>query len=166
MTNATTESSPLHSRPAPNPRLVPARDVDNFAAFVEAFREGRVKSDHPIGICQTPPVLQTLGAPDVPMTIRSSVLGKAIHKHGLSAELLKHLPAQLYDPALIFESDTKTNALVVMTELTSGGKGVAVAIHLGVQCGRQMVNAIASVHAREAAQFAYWMKEGLLRYRK
>jgi hypothetical protein len=166
VTNTPTAAGKPQCRPVPNPRIVPARDAGNFAAYVEAFRQGRAKSDQPLGICHTPPVLMALGAPDGPVTICAGMLWKAMHEHRVSADLLKHLPAELYDPIMVFDSATQPNSLVVMTALRPGEQTVVVAIHLGKRLGRREANEIASVHPRASdAHFTNWIRQGLLRYR-
>lgn len=134
-----------------------AQMTRRMARFVDEFLAKKVRDTDVMVLGPTPRALQSAGAPNLPLEIDGEVIRKALEgKHaafGISADMLKGLPAQLEDPALIFRSATQQNSLLVVTQMADRmGNPVAAAIHLSKRSGRLVVNRIESAHSRENAE--------------
>lgn len=139
--------------------------------FVDEFLAHKVRDTDVVVLGDTPLALRAAGAPKMPLEIDGAVLRKALEgKHaafGITADMLKALPAQLEDPALIFRSATQANSLLVVTQMADRmGNPVAAAVHLSKRSGRLVVNRIESVHSREngESRMVRDAENGLLAY--
>lgn len=110
----------------------------------------------PITIGATPISLAISGAnPDLNVVINPSTVRKCMsesdayfHGHGLSAEIIKQIPSELRNPALIFKG-SKENSLVAITELKDKeNRGIMVAVSLSEKQGFREVNRISSAYGR------------------
>lgn len=146
---------PYQKLPAAAMQVRSAELHQSFAKQLDDWSEG-VKKGPPLAVGSTPDVLLQIGVKQLPIEISRKVVAKIVNpaginggKHGLSLETLKQLPEQLANPVLVFKSATVDNGIVVLTELVdSQGRSVIAAIHLEVQHGSHMVNALASVYGR------------------
>ncbi|NKF21567.1 PLxRFG domain-containing protein [Solimonas marina] len=142
-----------------------------MSKMVDEWQAGKVRPTDTVLLGDTPPVLRALGAPSAQIEVIASTLQKTQEgKHkdfGITPEMLKRLPSQLYDPLAVFQSERGDTGLVVVTELADRiGNPVIAAVHIGKQSGRAVVNRIASVYSKENAEktFKAWADSGLLRY--
>lgn len=120
----------------------------------------------PLTVGPVPPALRAAGISDAPLVMAASTVAKAMGtRHGLPRAIIEALPEALRDPVFVFDSATRPNAAVVLTEIRHAGKSVIAAIHLDRPSPNQPANVIASVYPKSnAAAVAGWMKSGLLRY--
>lgn len=119
-------------------------------------------------VSQTPDVLQRLGAKELPMTITGNNLGKIMsdkEDHGIPDELLRKLPEALAEPIMIFESATRSDSFVVLTELKHEGRSVMVAVAMDQEKQNIRVNDIASAYKRKnESWYVKQIEEGRLLY--
>ena len=121
-----------------------------------------------LNVCRTPDVLQKLGAPELPMTMRTGNLEKILsdkQDHQLPKNLVKQLPRALAEPVMVFESATEPDSFVVLTELKHEGRSVMVAVHLDTEQQNIRVNDIASAYKRgNEAWYIRQIEDGRLLY--
>ena len=171
------EDGPLASLPAAEREKAHAaweqvrKDTEAWERQVDAFQpENQPRGRQPklMTVCNTPDVLQKLGAPDLPMTMSADNLAKVLsdkQDHQLPRELVKQLPAALAEPVMVFESATAAESFVVLTELKHEGRSVMVAVHLDTERQNIRVNDIASAYRRgNEAWYIRQMEEGRLLY--
>lgn len=119
-------------------------------------------------VSHTPDVLQRLGAKELPLTITGDNLGKIMsdkEDHGIPAELLRKLPEALAEPVMVFESATRSDSFVVLTELKHEGRSVMVAVAMDKEKQNIRVNDIASAYKRKSESwYAKQIEEGRLLY--
>lgn len=147
-------------------RLYSRNDSARYARTVDAVVAGQPFSKQPLHLGETPAVYRALGAPDLPLAIHPNDIHKAFTKHGLTAKVLKQVPAALQDPLMVFASKTEPGSLVALTELHSeDGKPIVAAIHLDKRSGFVQVNELASIHGKDSMRsIQHWLDSGLLRY--
>ena len=126
-------------------------EAQRYAAQVDNWLNGKMKSSDMFELGRTPVVLRELGARDLPIVMSQDVMVKVTGgKHSISLDELKQLPQAIADPIMTFKSATVNNAYVILTELTDKhGNDVVVAMHLGRKRGFNIVNNIASVYGKE-----------------
>lgn len=116
----------------------------------------------------TPAVMQMLKVTDLPIKLSSHIIAKVTGgKHDIELADIRNLPELLADPLMIFDSLTKDNALVVLTEITDkAGKPVVVAIHLAREGKFFIANEIASIYGKDdfVQSVNNWLRQNKLRY--
>lgn len=133
------------------------KDEDRaFAEKLEKYLSNVEKTTEPLLVGSTPNALAISGAnPDLRVVIAPRTIAKCMaesdeqyHGHGLSADIMKQLPEQLRNPAMIFKGN-KDNSLVVITELKDKeNREIMIAVNLNEVSGRQEVNRISSAYGR------------------
>lgn len=140
-----------------------AKSQTDFEKSLEDFKNGKLTK--PAKVTTTPEILVKLGAEQLPVIITPETIAKVIHKHQITYEQLKDLPVELHDPIMVFQSATRPNSFVIMTELRSDKGNIVAAIHLSKREQQHFVNKIASVYIKERDKtFIEWIDKGLLRY--
>jgi len=100
-----------------------------------------------------------------------SDLGKTLFRHGVPIRFLKGIYGTLLEPKAIFKSRTRpghidNSAIVLAFESIHLGP-VVVAMHADLKLGRDRVNMVKSVYAKEDRAFeTEWREEGLLLWEK
>ncbi|MBH8578802.1 LPD38 domain-containing protein [Bisbaumannia pacifica] len=157
-------------RKGENQLFTPIRqEAEAYREDLENALKGRVgRTRRNISLGRTPPVLASLGAPDLDVTIGVDVVHKAVNnKHSVPMEVVEQLPELLHDPAMVLESATQPNAmLVVLQAADPQGRPVLVPLHLDKRQKHIRVNRIASAYGKDRAEnfLTRQIREGRLRY--
>ncbi|MGK0546357.1 LPD38 domain-containing protein [Halomonas cupida] len=156
-------------RKTENPLLTPIRhEAEIYRRDLNKAMSSKHSKVPPIRMGRTPPVLASLGAPDLPISITRDVVNKATSaKHHVSMETIQRLPELLHDPVAILDSRTSQDALVVLVNAVDAkGKAVLVPIHLNKRQQYIHVNRVASVYGKDGAQrfVERGIEEGRVRY--
>ena len=147
------------------------KDTENWGRQVDAFdptASGKSGQRTLLTVSATPDVLQKLGALDLPMTMEPRNLAKILsdkEDHNLSKDLVKQLPQAIAEPIMVFESATRADAFVVLTELKNNGRSVMVAVQLDRERQRIRVNDVASAYTRNAGWYVGQIQDGRLLYK-
>ncbi|MGQ0442187.1 MAG: MuF-C-terminal domain-containing protein [Methylophilaceae bacterium] len=132
--------------------------------FVDEYEAGRLKDSDTQILGDTPTVLQALGADNLPLQIDGATVNKVLngkHKYDITADNIRAITDGVYDPLAVFESSV--GGYIFLTELKStNSKPVVAAVHINKKLGGMLVNDIASVYEKSAADKA--LDAGLLRY--
>jgi hypothetical protein len=116
----------------------------------------------------TPPVLQSVGVPELPMTISVKIIDKCYFEHGVKEATLGRLYGLIANPLAVYKSDsphldhTKVEAVILVTIEAKNGNPLLVAIHANKTIGRRQVNLIKSVYDKKEAVVQKWRDNGLL----
>lgn len=133
------------------------RENAEFAERLDKYLSDPEKEISPITIGGTPNSLAISGAnAELPVIINPSTVKKCMsepekhyHGHGLSSEIMKQLPDELRNPAMIFKG-SKDNSLVAITELKDkNNHGIMVAVSLNEMKNHHEVNRISSVYGKD-----------------
>ena len=147
------------------------KDTEEWGRQVDAFdptASGQSGQRALLTVSATPDVLQKVGAPNLPMTMEPRNLAKILsdkEDHNLSKDLVKQLPQAIAEPIMVFESATRADAFVVLTELENNGRSVMVAVQLDRERQRIRVNDVASAYSRNANWYVGQIQDGRLLYR-
>lgn len=94
----------------------------SFAQQVDECLKGTLSPYIALKICNTPQCLLDVGCSQLPMLYTQRHLRDAVkpidrreHQHGLTVEQIKMLPLLLEKPAMIFDSVSKRDSLVIVT---------------------------------------------------
>lgn len=133
------------------------KDEDKaFSESLDKYLSNTEKTTKPLIVGSTPISLAVSGAnPDLNVVIAPRTIAKCMaeadekyHGHGLSADIMKQLPEQLRNPAMIFKGN-KDNSLVAITELKDKeNREIMISVKLNEVSGRQEVNRISSAYGR------------------
>lgn len=132
-----------------------AQDAAYAAQIDDVFR-GNMPTDRAVSIGDTPDILLSIGATDLPMTMKQSTARKIAFPagymggaHNLGVPALKRLPEQLRDPAAVLRSKTQPDSFVVLTEWNdTNGNPVIIALHLDKQGVVDVTNEVASAYGK------------------
>lgn len=148
------------------------QDVSDFEQVLEAFKTDQLDMRRPAKVMgHTPAILRQFGAKNHEIDIDPNDIKKIVlswrqegGKHGIPVELAKNLPKWLSEPIMVFDSNTRPNSIVVLTEAEHEGQPIYVAIQLERDRGRKhYVNRVASTYNRPDGDVERWVKAGLLR---
>lgn len=133
-----------------------SREDDLFSKKLDDYLNSNEKTSEPLTIGRTPNSLSISGAKsELNIVITPSTISKCMaeadehyHGHGLSAEIMKQLPAEIRNPAMIFKGN-KDNSLVAITELKDKeNREIMIAVALSDKKGFKEVNRISSAYGR------------------
>lgn len=136
--------------------------------LLQAIRDGKKNHELHLTLGVTPPALQHLGLPSLPLTISAKAIDKCHFDHGVTENMLGRLYDLVANPATVFRSDSphlegKTvDAVVVVTVEDKAGNPLLVAVHVNMLVGRLYVNQIKSVYDKPAEMLAKWRDKGLV----
>lgn len=142
-------------------------EYSGFSRQVDNFMGGKMGRGEVFRVAsETPEVMVRLGAPQLPISMSQNVARKVIfEKHGIQPEDIKKIPSLIADPVMVFNSASRPDSMVVLTEIRHGEKSVVVAIHLARAEQRHQVNSISSIHGKDRdSAILRWINGGLLRY--
>ena len=130
--------------------------VENYRNQIDGTFDGSLPSDMNISLGQTPKVLQSLGAENLPLRMTQNAARKIAYpdgymggKHNLGIPALKHLQEQLNDPIAVLKSKSQHDSFVVLTEWNdTESNPVVAAIHLNKQGVVDDVNMLASAYGK------------------
>lgn len=147
--------------PGPNGETFSLAKPFEFPAWINRKYQARIDQwektgdagREPINLGITPPVLRVAGADGVSLLVPPSLFGKVTKEaHAVPLEALRALPQSLADPVAVFQSRTRADSLVVLTEFSENGKPVIVAVTLDKQAGAGWtVNEVASMYGKTNA---------------
>lgn len=153
-----------------NDPFTPSRgESDRYRQQLEKAMSSPKSGEIVIEIGRTPPVLQRVGAPDLPLRITRDIVRKATNgvKHDVPMSVIESMSELLHDPIAVFDSKTELGAKTILVDAVDvSGRPVITAIHLNAKAGRVEINRIASVYGKDSGSSAMmrWVDDGLLRY--
>lgn len=136
-------------------RRMAAQDAE-YAAQIDGVFNGSMPTDRVVSIGDTPDILLSIGATDLPMTMTQSTARKIAFpagymggSHNLGIPALKRLPEQMRDPAAVLRSKTQPDSFVILTEWNdTNGNPVIIALHLDKQGVVDVTNEVASAYGK------------------
>ncbi len=125
--------------------------MEHFSNQISEWQNGTMKKSEMFELGDTPLVLKSLGADDLPVVMTQKVMEKITGgKHNIAVDTIKNIPQAITDPVMVFNSDTVDNAFVILTELTDvNGNDVIVAMHLSRGDKHHNINKISSVYGKD-----------------
>lgn len=78
---------------------------------------------------------------------------------------VENLPQAIANPIAVFDSKTRIDAKVVLTELESNGDNFVVAIQVNRKVGNIEINSVRSIYPKDYVKDIYsWINDGLLKW--
>lgn len=155
------------------------KDINRFHASIDKVVSGIYGRGYiPIG--KTPDVLKILNIPDTQVRIKEQHLEKVMatylgideHKystpHNLTPETLRKIPSEIHNPIAVFQSSTRENSYLVLTEQyeykLETGKNAPIAVIFNVNSGKKEIDIIniGSIYGRSQNQLIRDFTENLL----
>lgn len=140
--------------------------------LIQSIKDGKKYHEYSLDLGMTPPVLQNLGVPALPLTMSVKNIDKCHFEHGVTEGTLGRLYDLIANPIAVFKSDsphldhTKVDAVVLVTIETKDGKPLLAAVHINQTIGRRLVNLVKSVYDKDEAVVQKWRGKGLLLWDK
>ncbi|MGV7211123.1 hypothetical protein ACLB1G_25085 [Oxalobacteraceae bacterium A2-2] len=139
-----------------------------LSAFIQSIKAGKTCHEYALEVGPTPPVLQRVGVPALPMFISVKAVDKCYFDHGIGEATLARLYDLVSAPAAVYKSDSphldhaRLQAIVVVTIEMRNGDPLLVAIHANSMLGRQRVNQIKSIYTKKSEVVRKWRTKGLM----
>lgn len=132
-------------------------DGNNFEA---ALNDKKISTVKTLRLTKAPEILVKLGFSNKDITISKGLAlntmkpevstGKRSHQHGLTIDLLRQLPRALHEPIFVFKSATRSDSIVVFTELKDyKDRSIIVPIVFSKKGGK-IENSVSSIYGRNA----------------
>ncbi len=93
----------------------------SFSEQVDEVLKGRANRYDDLKVCDTPQILLDAGCEQLPMLYTKAHLRKALlpkdakkHNHGLDVEQIKRLPEYMQEPAMLIDSSTREDSIIVV----------------------------------------------------
>jgi len=120
-------------------------------------------------------VLLASGIPNLPIEMNAATLARKAsesyhNNHPFDLAEIKGFPKAIQNPIMVFDSRTRADSKVILTELKSGGANIVVALKMNHKKGSNRsgiveVNSIRSIYPKgNVKDIASWYTDGLLRY--
>jgi len=146
-----------------------------FNEELERQVAGTLPKDHVYRLGNPREVLQKAGIPDLPIEMNAATLAKKAdpnykNSHPFELSEIKGLPNAIQDPIMIFDSKTRKDSKVILTELKSKGVNFVVAMEMNHKVGSNRtgvieINSIRSVYPKDQVKdIITWSRDGLLKY--
>jgi hypothetical protein len=121
--------------------------VEKFKKDLSELVKKDFYSSKSLVIGKTPAVLERLGVENLEVTIHPETIYKAVvGKHSLTINDIAKLPEALERPIMVFDSKTRNDSLVVLTEIKDrNGRSTIAAIKLSSKEKNHHVNSVRSV---------------------
>lgn len=126
------------------------------------WAKGELKANVILDLGITSPVLQSFGAPAVPITLRQSVLSKAGNKHKITPEELRGITRAVQYPLAVFASKKGEGHLVALTELRHAEGNIVAMLDLNKTREGLEITDITSLHPKHDEKVLNWVEDGLL----
>ena len=147
---------------------------DRFNQELRQQIDGTLPAGHVYKLGMPSPILQSTGIPDLPIELSAKRLQEKSSEtyrsnHPFKLESVKNLPEALQNPIMVFQSSTRSDTKVVLTELSENGSNFVVAIKVRKsEDGNKVeaeVNSIRSIYPKDSkGGVLQWINNGLLRY--
>ncbi len=136
----------------------------SFSEQVDNVLNGTANRYNDLKVCDTPQILLDAGLDQLPILytqrhLRDALMpkgtkGEAIHHHGLTTEIIKKMPQALENPVMIYDSLSKNDSIVVLTDLIDGNNNPIIAAIRPNGTGKYNLdvvpsNFMMSIHGRE-----------------
>lgn len=122
----------------------------------------------PIDLGKPSDILLGCGIPNLPiqMSVQRLVDKKLQTNHPFSLVSVVHMPEYLAKPMCVFQSKTKMDCKVILTEMEEKGVNIAIALELSKLCGNIEANSVRSVYPKDNIKdILKWIsKDNLLEY--
>lgn len=157
-----------HQKEKPIP-VLSIKDICNiFNERLRVIINGSNNNYSPLELGRPCQHLLNCGIPDIPiqMSVQRLIDKKLQTNHPFSLVSVVHMPEYLADPIAIFQSKTRGDSKVILTEMEEGGINMIVAIEMQKVKGNQEVNDIRSIYPKDNIKdLLRWIAEdNLLEY--
>ena len=143
---------------------------ERFNEDLQRQIDGSLPKGHVYKLGNPSRFLQAAGFPYLPIELRADKLAtKASEKyksnHPFNLTSVENLPQAIANPIAVFDSKTRIDAKVVLTELESNGDNFVVAIQVNRKVGNIEINSVRSIYPKDYVKDIYsWINDGLLKW--
>lgn len=137
---------------------------EKFNCDLKKYKIGDLKTGTMLYLGKPCNILKNASIPNLNIVLTQSVIRRKTEKHDYSINKLKDLPIYINDPIMIFSSQTREDAKVILTEIKQKGKNFVVAIQLSKTRINIQINDIRSIHRRQNDQIFNWIEKGSIIY--
>jgi len=118
-------------------------------------------------------ILLSVGIPDLPIELNAATLIQKAspsykNSHPFELSEIKDLPKAIQNPIMIFDSKTRVDSKVILTELKSKGVNFVVAMEINHKSKYNRtfeINSIRSLYPKDHVNdIVTWIRDGLLKY--
>jgi len=136
-------------RTVPEPSL--KQICDAYNERLRSLQKGTNKDYTPLELGKPSPELKSCNIPDLPiqMSVQRLIDKKLQANHPFSLVSVVHMPEYIASPIAVFQSKTKIDCKVILTDMEDKGINIVVVIEKEKLCGRTKVNSVRSVYPKD-----------------
>lgn len=153
---------------ADNPTISRKQVCDAYNERLKVILNGTNGNYAPLELGNPSKELINCGIPDIPiqMSVQRLVDKKLQSNHPFSLASVAHMPDYLAEPIAVFQSKTRDDCKVILTEMENKGVNMVVVIEMNKLCGGMEVNSVRSVYPKDNIRdILQWIAQaGLLEY--
>lgn len=134
-----------------NPKIIIREVCNAYNERLKVIINGTNNNYAPLELGNPSKELINCGVPDIPiqMAVQRLVDKKLQSNHPFSLVSVVHMPEYLAEPIAVFQSKTRTDCKVILTEMEDNGINIVVVIETNKLCGKQEVNSVRSVYPKD-----------------
>lgn len=143
---------------------------EQFNTELQQQIDGILPDRHVYKLGMPSEVLISAGIPDLSIELRADKLAtkasdEYVNNHPFELREVTDLPRSVANPIAVFDSKTRGDSKVILTEIKSNGNNFVVAIQVNRKIGSIEVNSVRSIYPKDYVNDIYsWVNEGLLKW--
>lgn len=143
---------------------------EQFNIELQQQIDGLLPDRHVYKLGMPSEVLISAGIPDLSIELRADKLAtksgdEYVNNHPFELREVTDLPISVANPIAVFDSKTRGDSKVILTEIKSNGNNFVVAIQVNRKIGSIEVNSVRSIYPKDYVNDIYsWVNEGLLKW--
>jgi len=142
------------------------KDICNvYNERLKVILSGKNTDYNPLELGMPSKALLGCGISNVPiqMAVLRLIDKKLQSNHPFSIASVAHMPEYLEKPIAVFQSKTRSDCKVILTEMEDKGVNIVVAVELNKLCGKLEVNSVRSVYPKDNIKdILQWICQGNL----
>lgn len=152
----------------PSEREVLKKITDEFNSRLRPIIQGDNENHNPLFLGMPSQSLRACNIPELPiqMSVQRLIDKKLQFNHPFNLLSVVHMPDYVAKPIAIFQSKTRSDCKVLLTEMEDKGVNILVVIELNKLCGKIQANSVRSVYPKDnSVDILRWIsEENLLEY--
>jgi len=135
-----------------------------FNERLDKYKNKKLRKEYIFNLGKPSKALIKAGFPELEIKLLQNVITKTVNKHHINIDSLKNLLSYIHKPIIVFNSSTRKDSKVILTEIQSVGGNVVVAVAVNYKRDNLKINDIKSIYGKPGELIINWINKGLVNY--